>query len=131
VANNIFVNCGNRRVSGGLVRGSTVQDRYRLTSNVQVDNNLVYHPTFTGLFELADTDQGATTYYTAAQLDASGGPEPTWNLNVQPSDPGFTDYAHGDLTLTSTSAARGSVKNVTSSISESSTWADKGAWQKP
>lgn len=43
----------------------------------------------------------------------------------------FTDYTAGDLTLQSTSPARGARKDISAILPESPTWTDIGCWQIP
>lgn len=128
VANNIIANCGWRRLSGGVVKGDAIQDRYSDTTGHRpdVDNNVLFYSTQTTIYERG-TGGGSIVYHTIAQMETD---ETGWDGNIQ-SDPLFTNYAGGDLTLQSGSPARSARKDISAALPESATWTDIGAWQKP
>lgn len=123
IANNIISHCGNKRNFPSTPYYIAFRDQDEGTSNVEVDNNVMYSPNTTRVYE----HNGRSTRDTVATMDSL---ESSWDNNIG-SNPLFEDYAGDDFRLTTLSPAQGAAKNITSILPESAGWNDIGCWQTP
>jgi hypothetical protein len=138
VANNIMAYCGYKYPSSELY--VAFHDLQTNTSNIEVDNNLMYSPSTTNVYRADWTSPstgGSTT--TVSGMESL---ESTWNNNIGGSgaNPLFTSYVGNytqpgsptDYILQSGSPARaaGVIKALGSALPEdTSGWTNLGCWQ--